>query len=189
MAQVPVRAQRESYSPEAVDNAAKVLRGGGDSLAADDRQRGDREGTGAGGANRRQDRLQGDGPAGQSEDGARPRAVFDRAGALRDRAGAGGAEGFSAHRAGRGQRSRGVLRLSEQAQPAQAGGLRGPSHDRERRQLGRGAGGASRRARRQAGRREAAGDSRTGQADRRLEPHLDRAGDRYGGSGQRHPGR
>src|SRR6476659_11510028 len=32
VAEVPVESQRQSYSPQAVDNAAKVLRGGGDTL-------------------------------------------------------------------------------------------------------------------------------------------------------------
>src|SRR3979409_2061670 len=32
MAEVPVESQRQSYSPQAVENAAKVLRGGGDTL-------------------------------------------------------------------------------------------------------------------------------------------------------------
>ena len=189
IAEVPVESQRQSYSPQAVENAAKVLRGGETDLAADDRQRGDGEGIGAGGADRRQDRLQGDGPAGQSADGARTRAVFDRAGALRDRTGAGGAEGLSAHRAGRSQRSRGVFRLSEQAEPAEARGLRGPSHDRKRREFGGGAGGAGLGGRRQAGRCEAAGDRRTGQADRCLDPCVDRPGDRRGYSGECHPRR
>src|SRR6476659_11467888 len=31
-AEVPAESQRQSYSPQAVDNAAKVLRGGGDTL-------------------------------------------------------------------------------------------------------------------------------------------------------------
>ena len=97
--------------------------------AADDRQRAHRARAGAGGPDRGQDRLQGDGPDLQSADGARQGPVLDRPHSLRDRAGAADPEGLQEHRAGRGQRSRGVLRLSEQAEHAQAAGLRGASHD------------------------------------------------------------
>jgi acetolactate synthase-1/2/3 large subunit len=52
--------------------------------AAAHRQRADRARTGAGSANRRQDRLQGAGPDLQSAHGARAGAVFDRPDSLRD---------------------------------------------------------------------------------------------------------
>ena len=124
--------------------------------AADDRQRGDREGLGAGGANRRQDRLQGDGPDSNPRMArGRGRFSIDRVPYVIEQA-LPIAEGFSAHRAGRSQRSRGVFRLSEQAEHAEARGLRGPSHDLRRRKFGRGAGGAGVRGRRQAGRCQAA---------------------------------
>ena len=97
--------------------------------AADDRQRAHRARAGAGRPDRGQDRLQGDGPDLQSADGARQGPLLDRPHSLRDRAGAADPEGLQEHRAGRGQRSRGVLRLSEQAEHAQAAGLRGASHD------------------------------------------------------------
>ena len=63
IAEVPVESQRPELLP-----AGRRQRGKGAArrrrhLAADDRQRGDGKGTGAGGANRGQDRLQGDGPA------------------------------------------------------------------------------------------------------------------------------
>ena len=48
IAQVPADSQRVSYSPQAVENAAKVLRGGAPDAAADDRQRADRAGAGTG---------------------------------------------------------------------------------------------------------------------------------------------
>ena len=66
IAQVPVETQRAELLP-----AGRRQRGQGAArrrsadLAVDDRQRGDRAGAGAGGADRRQDRLQGDGPAWQ----------------------------------------------------------------------------------------------------------------------------
>ena len=120
IAQVPAESQRANYSSQAVDNAAKVLRGGDADAAAADRQRADRAGAGAGGADRRQDRLQGDGPDLQSAHGARHGPVLDRPHPLCDRAGAADPEGLQAHRAGRGQRPRRVLRLSEQAEHAEA---------------------------------------------------------------------
>src|SRR3977135_4115452 len=86
--------------------------------------------------------MQGDGPDLQSADGARARAVLDRPDSLCDRAGAADPERFPTHRAGRGQRSRGVFRLSEQAEHAEAGRLRGPSHDLRRRKQPGGAVGA-----------------------------------------------
>ena len=121
IAQVPAESQRANYSV-----ASRRQRGEGSArrrrpdAAADDRQRAHRAGAGAGGANRRQDRLQGDGPDLQSADGARQGAVRDRPDSLCDRAGAADPERLSAHRAGRSQRSGGVLRLSEQAEHAEA---------------------------------------------------------------------
>ena len=189
IAQVPAESQRASYSSQAVENAAKVLRGGaqtlllltgsalteqGLALAA---QIAGKTGCKVMGQtyNPRMARGQG--------------ALLDRPDSLCDRAGAADPEGFQAHRAGRGQRSRGVLRLSEQAEPAEAGRLRGPSHDLGRREFGRGAGGAGLRARRQAVRRQAASLGRTGKADGRADARLDRAGDRDGDPGKRHRGR
>ena len=153
IAQVPAESQRASYSVAGRrpcrQGAARRRRA---DAAAADRQRAHRAGAGAGGADRRQDRLQGDGPDLQSADGARQGPVRDRPHPLRDRAGAADPEGLQEHRAGRGQRSRGVLRLSEQAEHAEARGLRGASHDLGRRKFGGRAGGAGWRAWRQAGR-------------------------------------
>ena len=126
IAQVPAESQRASYSPQAVDERRQgaaqrrdptLLLLTGSAL--------DRAGAGAGGADRRQDRLQGDGPDLQSADGARPRPLLDRPDSLCDRAGAADPEGLQAHHPGRGQRSRGVLRLSQQAEHAEARRLRG----------------------------------------------------------------
>ena len=131
IAQVPAGSQRSQLiPPQAVDEGGKgaALRRRPDA-AADHRQRADRTGPGAGAADRRQDRLQGDGPDLSSADGARPRPVLDRPDSLCDRAGAADPEGFQAHHSGRGQRSDRVLRLSEQAEHAEARGLRGSSHD------------------------------------------------------------
>ena len=143
IAEVPAPSQRAGYSPEAVERAAKLLHGGGCAEpAADHRQRADREGAGAGAADRRQDRLQGDGPDLSPAHGARPRPVLDRPYPLRDRDGAAAPEGLQEHHSGRGQRSRRLLCLSEQAEHAQARGLRGPPHDGVGRKFGRRAGGA-----------------------------------------------
>ena len=77
IAQVPAEhASAPSYSPQAVDDAAQGAARRRADAAADDRQRADRARAGAGRADRRQDRLQGDGPDLQSADGARPRAAF-----------------------------------------------------------------------------------------------------------------
>ena len=133
-----------SYSPQAVENAAKVLRGGeqtlllltgsalteqGLALAA---QIAGKTGCKVMGQTYNPRMARGRGP------------FLDRPHSLRDRAGAADPEGFPAHRSGRSQRSRGVLRLSEQAEPAEARGLRGASHDLGRREFGRRAGGAGR---------------------------------------------
>ena len=71
------------------------------------------------------------------------------------------------------RRPRGVFRLSQQAEPAEAGRLRGPPLDFRRRKLGRGARGVGVSARRKACRREAAGDGRTRPANRRADAWLD----------------
>ena len=143
IAEVPAESQRASYSSQAVDSAAQdIARRRRPDPAVDDRQRADRAGAGAGRADRRQDRLQGDGPDLSPADGARTGPVLDRPDSLCDRTGAAGPERLQAHHPGRGQRSRGVLRLSEQAEHAEAGGLRGSSHDVRRRKFGGGAGSA-----------------------------------------------
>src|SRR5229473_759682 len=164
IAQVPAESQRVSYSSQAVDNAAKVLRDGAQTLLL----------------------LTG---SALTAHGARAGAVFDQPDSLCDRAGAADPERFSAHRSGRSQRPGGVFRLSEQAEHAETGGLRGSPDDLRRRKLGGGVGSIGVRAGRQAGRRKTAGAGRAGKTDGRADPRLDRAGDRDGYPGKCHCGR
>ena len=70
-----------------------------------------------------------------------------------------------------------------------AEGCRSASHDLVGRKFRRGAGSAGECARRQAVRRQAAEADGAGKADRRADPCLDRAGDRDGDPGKRHHGR
>ena len=114
--------------------------------AADDRQRGDRAGAGAGGQIAGKTGCKVMGPTSNPRMArGRGRFSIDRIPYVIEQAHA-VLKDFQEHRAGRGQRSRGVLRLSEQAEPAQARGLRGASHDHGRREFGGGAGSAGRRA-------------------------------------------
>src|SRR6266704_2212952 len=154
IAQVPVESQRAGYSSQAVDTAAKVLRGGEPTLLL----------------------LTG---SALTERGL-ALAFLDRPDSVCDRAGAADPAKFSPHHSGRNQRSRGVFRLPEQAEPFEARGLRGPSHDVRRRKFGRGAGSAGVRRGRQAGRCQAAGVGRADKTDRRADPWCDRAGGRNG---------
>ncbi len=138
IAQVQPPKQQPGFSADAVEKAAKILHSGGtQNLLAHHRQCADRARAGAGAADRRQDRLQGDGPDLSPADGARPRPFLDRPHSLCDRAGAAAPQGFQEYHSGRGQRSDRLLRLSEQAEPSQARRLRGSPHDRLGRKLGR----------------------------------------------------
>ncbi len=130
IAEVPADSQRPSYSPQAVDEAAKVLKNNGSETLV--------LVTGAG--------LTAEGLAlaeqiagktgckvmGQTYHPrmARGRGRFsiDRC-PLRDRAGAADPEKLQAYRAGRGERADRLLCLSEQAEHPEARGLRGASHD------------------------------------------------------------
>ena len=132
IAQVPAESQRASYSSQAVDNAAKVLRGGAPTLLLM-----------TGGALTAQALalaarsparpVQGDGPEIECADGARRgRFPVDRIPYVVEQALA-DPEGLQEHHSGRSQRAGCVLRLPEQAEPVEAGGLRGPPHDAWRR--------------------------------------------------------
>ena len=131
IAQVPVDSQRVSYSPKAVEEAARILNSDpahtlvlmtGSALTAEALKLA-QEIAGKTGC-----RVMGQTYHPRMARGAGP--LLDRPHSLCDRAGAADPEGFQAYRPGRGQRPRRVLRLSEQAEHAQARGLRGASHDR-----------------------------------------------------------
>jgi acetolactate synthase I/II/III large subunit len=120
VAEVPVESQRRSYSPQAVDNVAKVLRGGGETLLLMTGSAMTEKGLALAAQIAGKTGCRVMGPL-ASPRMARGRGRFSiERGALRDRTGASGAERFSAHRAGRSQRSRGIFRLSEQAEHAEA---------------------------------------------------------------------
>ena len=143
IAQVPLPKQQPGFSAEAVEKAAKILHSGGTQKSpACHRQCADRARPGAGAADRRQDRLQGDGPDLSPAHGARPRPFLDRPYPICDRTGAAGPERLQEHRPRRIQRPHRLLRLSEQAEPSQARRLRGASYDRLGRELDCGARGA-----------------------------------------------
>ena len=189
IAEVPAESQRVSYSPQAVEHAAKVLRGGEQTLLLLTGSALTEHGLALA--------AQIAGKTGCKVMGQtyNPRMARGRGRFAIDRipyvieAGAADPEGLQAYRAGRGQRPRRVLCLSEQAEPVEARGLRGSSHDLRRRELGRGAGGAGSRARRQAKRRQAAEDGGACKTDGPADPRLDRAGDCDGDSRKRHRGR
>ena len=126
IAQVPAPSQRPGFSPQAVDKAAKVLHSGGTQTLllitgsalteqglALAQQIAGKTGCKVMGQTYHPRMARGRGP------------FLDRPHPLCDRAGAADPEGLQEHRPGRGQRSRRVLRLSEQAEHAEARGLRG----------------------------------------------------------------
>ena len=190
IAQVPAESQRANYSAQAVDHAAKVLRNGGAStlllmtgsaltehglaLAA---QIAGKTGCKVMGQTYNPRMARG---KGRFAIDRIPYVIEQALPILKD---------FQEHRAGRGQRSRRVLRLSEQAEHAQTSGLRSASHDFRRRKFRSRAGSAGRRASRAAVRPAAAEAGRTGKTDRRADARLDRAGDCDGDPGKRHRGR
>ena len=132
IAQVPAESQRASYSPQAVDAArAKMLRGGeqtlllltgsalteqGLALAA---QIAGKTGCKVMGQTYNPRMARG---RGRFSIDRIPYVIEQALPILKD---------FQAHHSGRGRRSGRVLRLSEQAEPAEAGRLRGASHDGE----------------------------------------------------------
>ncbi len=77
-----------------------------------------------------------------------------------------------------------VLRLPEQAEPVEARGLRGPSHDLRRRKFGRGAGGAGVRRGCQTAGCKTASPGRDRKTDGRADPRFHRAGDCDGDPGK-----
>ena len=121
IAQVPAESQRANYSAQAVDHAAKVLRNGGAStLLLMTGSALTEHGLALAAQIAGKTGCKVMGQTYNPRDGARPGPVLDRPHPLRDRAGAADPEGLQEHRAGRGQRARRVLRLSEQAEHAQA---------------------------------------------------------------------